>query len=102
MLLRIMTGRQQQKISEITLKAYRAVECCDFGRVDFRVDNEGNPYVLEVNPLPGLDPKESNLSRMGEACGVSYLDLINGILENALQRYQLISSSRGEAVTKER
>jgi D-alanine-D-alanine ligase len=40
------------------VRAYKSVDCRDFGRVDFRVDEAGNPYVLEINPLPNLSPDD--------------------------------------------
>lgn len=68
------------------LKTYDAVECRDFGRVDFRVDNEGDPYVLEINPLPGLNPTESNFPIMAYAAGMQYEDIIEAILMSASER----------------
>jgi len=44
------------KLQDIAIAAYRSVGCRDFGRVDIRVDKDGNPYVLEINPLPNLSP----------------------------------------------
>ncbi len=90
---------QEEAVKEAALKAHQALGCLDVSRVDIRLSSDSIPYVLEVNPLSGLDPEESNLTRMGEAAGMNYLDLINGILESALERYQLISSSKKEALT---
>jgi D-alanine-D-alanine ligase len=39
-------------LSELALQAWRALECCDFARADFRLDARGHPYFLEMNPLP--------------------------------------------------
>ncbi|HTY44392.1 MAG TPA: ATP-grasp domain-containing protein [Patescibacteria group bacterium] len=77
-----------KKISDLAVKAYNAVECRDFGRVDFRVDNEGNPYVLEINPLPSLST-EDVFPVVGKQMGFSYEQIIGKILESALKRYQL-------------
>ena len=77
-----------KKISDIALKVYRAVECRDFGRVDFRVDNEGNPYVLEINPLPCLSTEDVFMT-IAKAIGVTYEDMIGKILKAAFNRYDL-------------
>jgi D-alanine-D-alanine ligase len=77
-----------KKISELALKTYKAVECCDFGRVDFRVDNEGRPYVLEINPLPSLSTEDVFMT-VAKAVGISYEEIIGRILKSALIRYNL-------------
>jgi len=94
-----LSRTQAEAVKEAALKAHQVLGCLDVSRVDIRLSSDSIPYVLEVNPLSGLDPEESNLTRMGEAAGMSYPDLINGILESALERYGLISSSKKEALT---
>jgi len=97
-----LSKTQEEKVKKAALKAHQVLGCLDVSRVDIRLSSDSIPYVLEVNPLSGLDPEESNLTRMAEAAGMSYPDLINGILESALERYQLVSSSKNEALTQER
>ncbi len=77
-----------KKISELALRTYNAVECCDFGRVDFRVDNEGNAYVLEINPLPSLST-EDVFEVVAKQIGISYNEIIGRILKAALERNNL-------------
>ncbi|MDD2689884.1 MAG: ATP-grasp domain-containing protein [Candidatus Omnitrophica bacterium] len=77
-----------EKISELALKTYKAVECCDFGRVDFRVDKKGNPYVLEINPLPSLST-EDVFMLVAKNIGITYEQMIGKILNSALKRYSL-------------
>ena len=48
---------------------------------------DGVPYVLEVNPLPGLDPVDSNFPYIAKCAGLNYPDLMNRILEVALERH---------------
>lgn len=88
---------QEEAVKKVALAAHQALGCLDLSRVDMRLSNDSIPYVLEVNPLPGLDPEESNLTRMAEVCGLSYPELINGILESALQRHHL---KKSQALTK--
>jgi len=78
----------RKTINELALKTYRAVECRDFGRVDFRVDQEGKPYVLEINPLPSLST-EDVFKLVAENVGITYEDIIGKILNSALNRHNL-------------
>lgn len=78
----------KDKILQLAIKAYKAVECRDFGRVDFRIDEAGNPYVLEINPLPSLST-EDVFPLVARQVGLSYEELIGRILRSAMQRYNL-------------
>ena len=83
-----ITQDLKKKLNELALKTYRTVECRDFGRVDFRVDNEGNPYVLEINPLPSLST-EDVFKLVANNIGISYEEMIGKILNSALKRCNL-------------
>jgi len=76
----------EAKIKEIALKTHHAVCCLDISRTDIRLGRDNVPYVLEINPLPGLDPHESNFPIMAYAAGIKYEDLIEAILMSASQR----------------
>jgi D-alanine-D-alanine ligase len=78
-----------KKISDYALRAYASVDCRDFGRVDFRVDKNGNPYVLEINPLPCLSTEDVFMT-ISKIKGISYEEMIGKILNFALKRYNLI------------
>jgi hypothetical protein len=54
--------------------------------VDFRLGVDGKPYLLEINTLPGLNPRLSDLCIMAHAEGLHYTDLINEVLNLALER----------------
>ncbi|MCU0650651.1 MAG: ATP-grasp domain-containing protein [Candidatus Omnitrophica bacterium] len=73
-------------VKETALRTHRAIGCYDISRTDIRLDRNNVPYVLEINPLPGLDPKESNFPRMAYAAGMKYDDLIESVLSSAFQR----------------
>jgi len=77
-----------KEISELALKTYEAVECRDFGRVDFRVDKEGRPYVLEINPLPSLSTGDVFMV-VAKEIGISYAKMVGKILDSALKRHNL-------------
>ena len=72
-------------IETAALAVWRALGCRDVGRIDFRLRNHV-PYFLEVNPLPGLNPKTSDLPIMARALGIEYPDLIGRILQAAIMR----------------
>jgi len=76
-----------KRISEFSVKAYKALGCRDFARVDFRIATDGTPYFLEINPLPGLNPDSGDLPIMSYKVGWTYQRLIATILEAALARY---------------
>lgn len=78
----------KDEISDLALRAYNAVECRDFGRVDFRVDKESRPYVLEINPLPSLSTEDVFMV-VAKEIGITYEDMIGKILNSALKRYNL-------------
>lgn len=71
---------------ETAVRAYQALECRDFGRVDLRCDAEGQPNIVEVNPLAGLSPTHSDLCFIARESGISYGDLIGRIIEGASRR----------------
>ncbi len=76
----------EARVKEAALRTHRAVGCSDISRTDIRLDRDNIPYVLEINPLPGLDPKESNFPIMAYAAGMKYEDLIEAILMSASER----------------
>jgi D-alanine-D-alanine ligase len=89
-----LTEAQEDELKGLAAAAFRALNCLDVARVDFKLDaNHGEkPYILEVNPLPGLSPGVSDLVFEAEAEGMSHAQLINAILDAALERYpQLVT-----------
>jgi D-alanine-D-alanine ligase len=71
---------------------FRVTGCLDVARVDFRLDSRDHwkPYILEVNPLPGLSPGISDIVIEAAAQGIGHTELVNTILETALERYDMI------------
>ncbi len=76
-----------QAVQAVSLKAARAVGYRDIARVDIRLTPDGIPYVLEVNPLPGLDPAESNFPLMAKAGGIAYETLLEMLVRFAMERH---------------
>lgn len=81
-----ISQRQQQKIQHTAIRAYEAMGCRDYARVDMRVDKSGRVYVLEVNPNPDLSPNGSGFARSANSFGWTYGQLINNIVESAFKR----------------
>src|SRR5579884_3984193 len=67
--------------------AWRTMQGKGYGRVDLRVDEQGRPWVLEVNPNPDLND-DAGLSRMARAAGWDYAELVRAIAELALREAQ--------------
>lgn len=78
-----------EEIEKLCIKAFIALRDRDVARFDLRLDGNGVPYILEVNPLPGLDPEHSDLPRIYKLMGKTYEDLVNDILETALERHRI-------------
>lgn len=78
------------EIERTALLAYSALGCRDWCRIDIRLDADGNPNILELNPLPGLLPNpedNSCLPAAARAEGLSFDDLVNEVLTAAMRRY---------------
>ncbi len=75
-----------EEIVALARNAYHALSCRDIGRVDVRLDGNGRPQVLEINPLPGLAPRYSDVCKMTEALGWTHPELISRLMAPALKR----------------
>ena len=75
----------RRELTEMAVKAYQVMGCRDYGRVDFRVDKNGRPYILEVNPNPDIS-QEAGLANMASKAGLSYTQLVERIVEYAIER----------------
>jgi D-alanine-D-alanine ligase len=77
-----------EKIAAYSLKTFEMLGCRDFSRIDFRVNADGIPYMLEINPLPGLGDY-SDLIIMAVKLGWKHEALIASVFNAALERYPL-------------
>ncbi len=86
-----LTDEQVERLTFLTAATFRVTGCRDVARVDFRLDASDNdkPYILEINPLPGLSPGISDLVIEAEAGGMGYAALVNAIVEHAAERLGL-------------
>lgn len=80
------------ELNWLTAAVFRVTGALDVARVDFRLDAHDNwkPYILEINPLPGLSPGISDLVIEAAADGIDHTELVNLILNTALKRYGMI------------
>lgn len=86
-----LSEQQVEDLNWLTAATFRVTGCLDVARVDFRLDANDNfkPYILEINPLPGLNPGYSDLCIEAQAGGWRYEELVNRILDEAIERYGL-------------
>jgi D-alanine-D-alanine ligase len=73
---------REREIQALCLKAFHALGCRGWGRVDLMLDTAGNPWLLEVNTAPGMTD-HSLVPMAARAAGLSYEDLCVKILEGA-------------------
>jgi D-alanine-D-alanine ligase len=77
-----LPARVIERTQDIALAAYRALGCTGHARPDLRISTTGEPFVLEVNTLPGLT-KTSLLPKIARSVGMDYPTLCEHILETA-------------------
>ena len=71
---------------KLAIKAYRAIDCAGMARVDFLLDQDsGEFYINEVNTIPGFT-QISMYPKLWEASGLPYPELIDRLIELALER----------------
>lgn len=72
-------------IKEYALKAYRLIGCRDYARIDFRLNEKNEVFILEVNPNPDISD-EAGFARSAGAYGFQFDELIGKIVEYAMER----------------
>ena len=75
-----------RRVEDVALTAHRALGCRDVSRVDIRLDAGGEPQFIEVNPLPGLNPRTGDLCILATKAGLAYPSLIGAIVDGARRR----------------
>ena len=83
-----LTHRQQRRIREYSVRAFQAVDCAGMARVDFLLDRQNSKVLVnEINTIPGFTPI-SMYPKLWEASGVTYAQLLDRLIELALERHQ--------------
>jgi D-alanine-D-alanine ligase len=83
----------EKQIKDTALRTYNVLRCKDWSRIDIRLDNNGVPNVIEINPLPGImpDPTEnSSYPKAARAAGINYDEMIQKVLLEACKRHNLV------------
>jgi D-alanine-D-alanine ligase len=83
----------KERIGEVVKEAYQVLQIRDWCRVDVRLDENGIPNILELNPLPGILPKPEDNScfpKAARTAGYSYAGMLNRVVDIAAKRYGLV------------
>lgn len=80
------------EIESVCRQAFAAMDCFDWCRIDVRLDREGHPQIIELNPLPGILPRPEQNScfpKAARAAGLNYDQLILSVVEAACIRHKM-------------
>jgi D-alanine-D-alanine ligase len=79
----------KERIETLAKRACSALGVENYARVDFRIrDGDGEPFVIEVNPNPCINPSGSGFARAAASAGMDYPELIERIARSALDRFR--------------
>ncbi|MCX6709796.1 MAG: ATP-grasp domain-containing protein [Candidatus Woesearchaeota archaeon] len=99
-----LPAHMKKRIEKLAVDTYRVLECRDWSRVDIRLGKRNRPYVLEINPLPGIPPDPSEhgcLPSIWYSMGLKYEQLINTVLYHAMKRYGIEGKLREAHIIKD-
>ena len=85
--------RLERRLRELSLRAWYALNCADYARVDFRVAPDGSPYILEVNPNPDISPG-GGFAAAVEAAGMKFAEFVRIVVANASARQQAMCAGK--------
>ena len=80
----------KKEIEETVLNTYRVLDCKDWSRIDVRLDRNGKPNIIEVNPLPGILPNAEDNScfpKAARTAGMNYNETMLAVLRAGCKRY---------------
>jgi D-alanine-D-alanine ligase len=83
-----LSEETEKFVLECCLRLFERLDCRDYARFDWRIDSQGNPKILEVNPNPGWC-WDGHLAKMANIAGISYSELLGTILHAAEERLHL-------------
>ena len=88
-----LDGAVIERVRELSAEVYTAVGCTGFARLDFFVEDGRSVLVNELNTIPGFTDT-SGFAKMFEASGIPFVELLDRLLELALERHRAESSYR--------
>ncbi|MBX2822089.1 MAG: D-alanine--D-alanine ligase [Rhodothermaceae bacterium] len=80
-----LTNELEDQLKEESLGIYNKLECNDFARIDFRVDGDGVPWFLEINPLPTFAP-DGTFAILAELMGIPYVEFLADTMRKGFER----------------
>ena len=80
----------EKRLKHFAWRAHQVLNALDVSRTDIRLDDEGNPRLMEINTLPGLTPNYSDLCLQAASEGIRYEDLILEILYLGASRWDMV------------
>ncbi len=81
-----VSGAVARQICEMSMRLFRALGCRDYARFDFRVSEEGDPYLLEANAVPSLTARSGAFAVAGQQISWSLDDIVEFVCLRALER----------------
>lgn len=84
----------EKKLHNLVMRAHVVIQALDVSRVDIRLNDKGEPVLIEINTLPGLTPGYSDLCLEANAEGITYEQLLLEILNLGASRWGLIEPLR--------
>jgi len=85
-----LTGEQSEEIRDLSVRAFQALKCEDYSRVDLFLTEAGDVFINEINTIPGFT-NSSMYPMMWRERGISFKDLITRLITLAQKRYQAVS-----------
>lgn len=80
-----LTPPLEAELGRLARRIYDKLQCRDFARIDFRADATGQPWFLEINPLPTFDPN-GTFAILAELSGQAYPDFLASVLKQGFER----------------
>lgn len=79
-----ISKKLEKQICKTVLEAYDALDCSEYARVDIKLDDNGNPNVIELNTLPAIEKGYSHFSIMAETAGYTMADLVETLVDEKM------------------
>jgi len=95
----------KNRIEDIVRKTVEVLRIRDWSRIDIRLDERGEPNILEVNPLPGVLPNpedNSCLPKAARTAGYSYAALLHRVVDAAATRYGIKDHGKRKHLGRDR
>lgn len=79
-----ISNKLADEISKVILRAYNALGCSEYARVDVKIDEDGTPNVIELNAVPALEAGYAHYPAMAEVAGYDLGQLVEKLIEEAI------------------